>query len=83
MATLAVVYLGLAGLGVCTRRRPRRPLFVLRITTAVAVALVGLGAWKVSWVDLVEGVALLTVVAVAHAVLVARLGAETVVVPAP
>jgi low temperature requirement protein LtrA len=83
MATLAVVYLGLAGLGVCTRRRPRRPLFVLRIATAVAVALVGLGAWKVSWVDLVEGVALLTVVAVAHAVLVARLGAETVVVPAP
>jgi hypothetical protein len=44
---------------------------------------VGFGAWKISWVDLVEGVALLTIVAVVHAVLVARLRAETVVVPAP
>jgi low temperature requirement protein LtrA len=83
MATLALVYLGLAGLGACTRRRPVRPLFVLRVTTAAVVALVGFGAWKISWLDLVEGVALLTIVAVVHAVLVARLGAETVVVPAP
>jgi low temperature requirement protein LtrA len=82
IATLAVVYLGLAGLGTCTRRRPIKPLFVLRIATVVAVALVGFGAWKISWLDLIEGVAMLTVVAVVHAVLVARLRAETVVVPA-
>lgn len=82
MAALAVVYLGLAGLGVCTRRRPIRPLLVLRLVTALAVALVGFGAWKISWIDLAEGVALLTVVAVVHTVLVARLRADTFVVAA-
>ncbi len=81
MATLAVVYLGLAGIGVCTRRRPIRPLLVLRLSTALIVALVGFGAWKVSWVDLIEGVAMLTVVAIGHAFLVARLRARTDVVP--
>ena len=81
MATLAIVYLGLAGIGACTRRRPIRPLLVLRLTTALVVALVGFGAWKISWIDLVEGVAVLTVVAIGHTVLVARLRAGTVVVP--
>ena len=81
MATLAIVYLGLAGIGACTRRRPIRPLLVLRLTTALVVALVGFGAWKISWFELVEGVAMLTVVATAHAFLVARLRARTVVVP--
>jgi low temperature requirement protein LtrA len=80
MATLAIVYLGLAGIGVCTRRRPIRPLLVLRLATALVVALVGFGAWKISWVDLVEGVAVLTAVAMVHAFLVARLRARTVVV---
>jgi low temperature requirement protein LtrA len=81
MATLVLVYLGLAGIGVCTRRRPIRPLLVLRLTTAVVVALAGFAAWKISWLELVEGVALLTVVAIVHAVLVARLRAQTDVVP--
>jgi hypothetical protein len=54
---------------------------VLRLTTAVVVALVGFGAWKISRIELVEGVAMLTVVAVVHAVLVARLRARTEVVP--
>ena len=70
MATLAVVYLGLAGIGVCTRRRPIRPLLVLRLGTALVVAVVGFGAWKVPWVDLIEGVAMLTVVAIGHTFLV-------------
>lgn len=81
MAALALVYLALAGIGACTRRRPIRPLLVVRLTTALAVALVGVAAWKISWIDLVEGVALLTVVAIGHAFLVARVRAETVVVP--
>jgi len=81
MATLALVYLGLAGIGACTRRRPIAPLLTLRLATAFAVALVGVGAWKIPWIDLVEGVALLTVVAVAHAFLVVRLRARTTVVP--
>jgi low temperature requirement protein LtrA len=81
MATLSVVYLGLAGIGACTRRRPLQPLLVLRLATAVVVALVGFGAWKISWIDLIEGVAMLTVVAIVHAVLVVRLRARTDVVP--
>jgi low temperature requirement protein LtrA len=82
MASLAVVYLGLAGIGACTRRRPIRPLAGLRVGTALAVVVVGLVAWQVLWFDLLEGVAALTVVAVIHAFLVARLRADTVVVPA-
>jgi low temperature requirement protein LtrA len=80
MATLAMVYLALAGLGPCTRRRPVRPLVVLRLTTAAAVALVGVAAWRTTAVELLEGVAALTVVAVVHAFLVAKLRADTIVV---
>lgn len=80
MATLALVYLGLAGIGVCTRRRPIRPLLLLRLATALIVVLVGFGAWKLPWLDLIEGVAALTVVAIAHAFLVAHLRAKTDVV---
>ena len=55
---------------------------VLRLATASAVVLVGLAAWKIPWVDLLEGVAALTVVAVVHAFLVPRLRLKTVVLPA-
>jgi len=80
MATLALVYVGLAGIGLCTRRRPVGPLLGLRLVTALVVTIVGLAAWQLPWFDLLEGVAALTVVAVAHAFLVARLRARTVVV---
>jgi low temperature requirement protein LtrA len=82
MATLTVVYVGLAGIGVSTRRRPRRPLLVLRLATAVTVAVVGLVAWAVPWFELLEGVAMLTVVALVHAFFVPRLRSQTDVVPA-
>jgi low temperature requirement protein LtrA len=82
MATLCLVYLGLAGIGVSTRRRPRRPLLVLRLVTVLAVAVIALVAWQVSWFELLEGVAMLTVAALVHAYLVARLRSETDVVPA-
>jgi low temperature requirement protein LtrA len=65
-ATLAVMYLGFALLGPCTRRQPARPLFVLRLSTALVIVAVGVAAWKISWIDLVEGVALLSVAALAH-----------------
>jgi low temperature requirement protein LtrA len=80
MATLALVYVGLAGIGVCTRRRPVRPILVLRLATAAVVAVTGLAAWLLPWFELLEGVAMLTVVAVGHAFLVARLRARTDVV---
>ena len=40
-----------------TRRRPRRPLFLLRLGTALVVAVIGFVAWKVPWFELLEGVA--------------------------
>jgi low temperature requirement protein LtrA len=82
MATLCMVYLGLAGIGIATRRRPRRPLLLLRLGTALVVAVVGLVAWRVPWFELLEGVAMLTVVALVHAYFVPRLRARTEVVPA-
>jgi len=82
MAALCLVYLGLAGIGVSTRRSPRRPLLVLRLVTALAVAAIGLVAWKVPWFELLEGVAVLTVAALVHAFLVPRFRARTEVVAA-
>lgn len=82
MATLCMVYVGLAGIGFATRRRPRTPLLFLRLGTALVVAIIGLIAWKVPWFELLEGVAMLTVAALVHAYLVARLRSGTEVVPA-
>ena len=80
MAALALVYVGLAGIGVCTRRRPRRPLLLLRLGTALAVVVVAFAAWQIPWIDLVEGVALLTAVALVHTFAVAALRSRTVIV---
>ena len=76
---LATVYLALGLLGLCTRRVPVRPLLVLRLSTSVVLVVVGVAAWLIPWVDNVEGVAALTVVAVIHAVIGARLDAQTTV----
>ena len=77
-----MVYLGLGGIGLCTRRRPATPLFLLRVGTAAVVIVAGLAAWQLPWFELLEGVAMLTVVAVAHAFAVPYLRAETEVVAA-
>jgi low temperature requirement protein LtrA len=82
MGTLALVYLGLAGIGLCTRRRPIGPLLSLRLATAAVVIVAGLVAWKVPWFELLEGVAMLTAVAVLHAFAVPYLRARTEVVAA-
>jgi low temperature requirement protein LtrA len=78
-ATLATVYLALGLLGLCTQRVPVRPLLVLRLSTSAVLVVVGVVAWLIPWIDLVEGVAALTVVAVVHAVVALRLGAKTTV----
>ena len=44
MATLCMVYVGLAGIGFATRRRPKRPLLLLRLGTALVIGLIGLVA---------------------------------------
>jgi low temperature requirement protein LtrA len=82
MAALCMVYVGLAGIGVATRRRPRRPLLLLRLGTALVVAVFGLIAWKVPGFELLEGVAMLTVAALVHAVFVSRFRSRTDLVPA-
>jgi low temperature requirement protein LtrA len=80
MGALALVYLGLAGIGLCTRRRPIGPLVGLRLATAALVLIAGFAAWVLPWFDLLEGVAMLTVVAVGHAFAVPYLRARTDVV---
>ena len=72
-ATLATVYLALGLIGICTRRQPVRDLLVLRLATAVVVVVVGLAAWQIPVVDLVHGVAGLSVVAVLYAVVSYRM----------
>ncbi|HEX5587178.1 MAG TPA: low temperature requirement protein A [Acidimicrobiia bacterium] len=71
-ATLATVFLALAFLGLCTRRSPARPLFLLRIGTTVAVVATGVGCWLVPWIDVAEGVAALSVVAVVYSAVAYR-----------
>jgi low temperature requirement protein LtrA len=82
-ATLAAVYLALGLIGPCTRRRPTAPLLVLRLATCAVTLVVGFVAWGVSRVDLVEGVAALTAVAIAHAAIGVVLESDTEVGEAP
>jgi low temperature requirement protein LtrA len=76
-ATLATLYLALALLGLCTRRRPVGPLLILRLSTCVVTVVVGVAAWQIARIDLAEGVAALTVVAIVHAAIGVRLDNET------
>ena len=50
---------------------------ILRLTTCVVTVAVGVAAWRIPWIDLAEGVAALTVVAIAHAAIGVRLDNET------
>jgi low temperature requirement protein LtrA len=74
---LAVFYLALAGIGACTRRRPVGPMVRLRFVTAAAVAVVGAAAWWLPWIHMEEALPLLTVVSVAHALVVVRVRQST------
>jgi low temperature requirement protein LtrA len=76
-AALATVYLALGLIGACTRRSPARDLLVLRLVTAAVVVVVGVAAWQIDVVDLVEGVAALSVVAVLYAIVSYRLTRDT------
>ncbi len=79
---LAVLYLALAGIGACTRRRPIAPLAVARLVTAAAIVLVGLLAWWIPWIHLVEALPMFTAVAVIHVFVVMRLRPKTRLVDA-
>ncbi len=79
---LAIFYIALAGVGVCTRRRPVRPLAVVRVLTAVGVAIVGVAAWWIPWIHLAEALPIFAAIAVVHALVAVRLRARTLVINA-
>ncbi|MCX6505382.1 MAG: low temperature requirement protein A [Actinobacteria bacterium] len=74
---LALLYLALAFLGVCTRRYPTGPLFYLRSATAATVAILTFIVWVVPEINVISGLATLVAVAVAHAFLANRLRRST------
>jgi low temperature requirement protein LtrA len=78
-ATLAVVYVALALLGTCTRRKPVARLLTLRLVTTAVVLAVGAAAWQIDFIDLVEGVAALSLVAVIYSVVAYRVAGTTTV----
>jgi low temperature requirement protein LtrA len=78
---LAGFYFAVGGIGWTTRRRPIAPLLWLRVATGAGVLVVGIVAWAIPFVHLTETVAVMTLVAVGHAVLVAVLRARTHVLP--
>ena len=80
--SLALVYVALGFVGLCTRRRPARPLFALRMVAAAVVVVVGAAVWQIADVDLVVGVAALSVVALAYAAFSYRMTGDTELTPA-
>jgi low temperature requirement protein LtrA len=79
-ASLTIVYVALAGVGVCTRRRPARPLATARVITAAAVAVAGVAAWLIPWIHLAEALPIFAAIAVIHAFVAMRLRARTLVI---
>lgn len=79
---LGVLYLALAGIGACTRRRPFAPLVVARLVTAGSIVVVGVGAWSIPGIHMVQALPLLTAVAIVNAVVIARLRDSTRIVDA-
>jgi len=82
MVPLAMVFLALAVVGACTRRRPWRPLATARVAAAVAALVVGALCWVMPFIHVAEALPLYCVVAVLNAVGVVRLRSRTRVVPA-
>ena len=79
---LAIFYIALAGVGVCTRRRPIGPLAVARVLTSVGVAVVGVAAWLIPWIHMAEALPIFAAIAVVHAFVAVRLRAQTLVIDA-
>jgi low temperature requirement protein LtrA len=81
-ANLTIIYLALAGVGVCTRRRPARPLAVARVMTAAGVAVVGVAAWLLPGLYLAEALPIFAAIVGIHAFVAVRLRARTRVIDA-
>ncbi len=76
------VYLALAAIGACTRRRPIRPLLVLRLASAALLVPIGALIWRAPWVTVDVAAVVLTVFVLAHAAFAAVLQRSTTVVDA-
>ncbi|MEX2255425.1 MAG: low temperature requirement protein A [Acidimicrobiia bacterium] len=63
------VYLSLALIGACTRRRPAGPLLALRLGSALALVPVGVLIWRADWVRVDATAIFLSVFALAHGAL--------------
>jgi low temperature requirement protein LtrA len=74
---LAVLYLAMAGVGACTRRRPVAPLALTRVATAVAVGVCGVVAWLIASVHLAEALPIITAIVVLNAFAVVQLRRHT------
>ncbi|HEY1003274.1 MAG TPA: low temperature requirement protein A [Streptosporangiaceae bacterium] len=81
-ATLAIIYLALAGVGVCTRRRPAGPLAAARVITAASVATAGVAAWQIPWIRMAEALPIFAAIVVIHAFVAVRLRIRTRVIDA-
>jgi low temperature requirement protein LtrA len=78
---LAVLYLAMAGIGACTRRRPAAPLALARLTTGALILILDLIVWLTTPIRLAEALPVITVIAVVHAGIVIRLRDRTRVMP--
>jgi low temperature requirement protein LtrA len=79
---MAVLYLALAGVGACTRRRPVAPLAAARVSTAAAIIVAGAAAWWIPWIHMAEALPMFAAIAIIHAFVVVRLRAGTRVIDA-
>jgi len=74
---LVAFYAAMAGLDACTRRRPAHPMARLHLATAGVMGAVGLLAWYVPPVHLVEALPMLDAVAVGYLVAAVRVRRRT------
>jgi low temperature requirement protein LtrA len=76
------VYLALGAIGACSRRRPVRPLLVLRLGSAALLVPTGILIWRAPWVTVDVAAILLTVFVLVHAAVATSLQRGTHVVDA-
>jgi low temperature requirement protein LtrA len=71
------VYLSMAAIGACTRRRPVGPLLALRLGSAVVLVPLGIVIWQSSWITVDVAASVLAVYSLAHSSLAALLRRDT------
>jgi low temperature requirement protein LtrA len=70
-------FLALAALGACTRRRPIRPLFTVRLGAAVLIAVLALVIAAFDWMDVKPAAALFAAIALGQAAVADRVRRRT------